>query len=58
MNRESFHLQPLVSKEYYIFKILNQSEELGIIISKKRNPSKGTTGYVIAHIEPDGLVNK
>jgi hypothetical protein len=36
----------------------NLSEELGIIISKKRNPSKGTTGYVIAHIEPDGLVNK
>ena len=35
-----------------------QSEELGIIISKKRNPSKGTTGYVIAHIEPEGLVNK
>ena len=34
------------------------TEELGIIISKKRNPNKGTTGYVIAHIEPDGLINK
>ena len=34
------------------------AEELGIIISKKRNPTKGTTGYIIAHIEPDGLINK
>jgi len=36
----------------------NTSEELGIIISKKRNPNKGTTGYIIAHVEPDGLINK
>ena len=33
-------------------------EELGIIISKKSNPNKGTTGYIIAHIEPEGLINK
>ena len=33
-------------------------EELGIIISKKRNPNKGTIGYIIAHIEPDGLISK
>ena len=35
-----------------------EQEELGIIISKKRNPVKGTTGYVIAHIEPEGLIHK
>ena len=35
-----------------------EEEELGIIISKQRNPLKGTTGYVIAHIEPDGLIQK
>ena len=34
------------------------SEELGIIISKKRNPTKNTTGYEIAHIDPDGLVHR
>ena len=35
-----------------------ETEELGIIISKKRNPVKGTSGYVIAHIEPEGLIHK
>ena len=34
------------------------TEELGIIISKKRNPSKNTTGYEIAHIDPDGLIHR
>ena len=34
-------------------------EELGIIISKKRNVNKNnTTGYEIAHIDPDGLVRR
>ena len=40
---------------------LNKSarEELGIIISKKRNMNKNTTsGYEIAHIDPDGLVSR
>ena len=40
---------------------LNKSavEELGIIISKKRNVNKSkTTGYEIAHIDPDGLISR
>ncbi len=32
--------------------------ELGIVISKKRHPQKGTTGYVIAHIDRGGLVER
>ena len=45
------------------FKMLRLSksvgEELGIIISKKRNVNKNkTTGYEIAHIDPDGLVSR
>merc|ERR1719350_91972 len=52
-------LPSLTSKSFKMLRLRkNLSEELGIIISKKRNPSKGTTGYVIAHIEPEGLVNK
>ena len=31
------------------------TEELGIIISKKRNQNKNTSGFEIAHIDPDGL---
>ena len=52
-------LPSLTSKSFKMLRVLKkESDELGIIISKKRNPSKGTTGYIIAHIEPDGLVNK
>jgi len=32
--------------------------ELGIVISKKRHPQKGTTGYVIAHIDEGGVVSR
>jgi hypothetical protein len=32
--------------------------ELGIVISKKRHAQKGTTGYIIAHIEKNGLVER
>ena len=39
-----------------LFKMAEQ--ELGIIISKKRNPHKNTTGYEIAHIDPDGLIHR
>jgi len=39
-----------------LFKMADQ--ELGIIISKKRNPHKNTTGYEIAHIDPDGLIHR
>ena len=52
-------LPSLTSKSFKMLRLRKApSEELGIIISKKRNPQKGTTGFVIAHIEPDGLINK
>ena len=34
------------------------AEELGIIISKKRNQNKNTSGFEIAHIDPDGLIHR
>jgi len=52
-------LPSLTSKSFKMLRLRKkESEELGIIISKKRNPNKGTTGYIIAHIEPEGLINK
>jgi len=52
-------LPSLTSKSFKMVRLFKSAtDELGIIISKKRNPSKGTTGYIIAHIEPDGLVNR
>jgi len=32
--------------------------EMGIVISKKRHAQRGTTGYIIAHIEKGGLVER
>ena len=32
--------------------------ELGVLITKKFNKDKRTTGYVIAYIEPNGLVHR
>jgi len=52
-------LPSLTSKSFKMLRLRKSySEELGIIISKKRNPNKGTTGYIIAHVEPDGLIHK
>ena len=54
--------QPSTQSQAKTFKMLRlykqSSEELGIIISKKRNPQKNTTGYEIAHIDPDGLIHR
>ena len=49
-----------VTKSFKMLRLKKgDTEELGIIISKKRSVNKGgTTGYIIAHIEPDGLINK
>ena len=53
------NLQSLTSKSFKMLRLRkDKTGELGIIISKKRNPINGTTGYIIAHIEPDGLINK
>ena len=32
--------------------------ELGVLITKKFNKDKRTTGYIIAYIEPRGLVDR
>jgi MoaA/NifB/PqqE/SkfB family radical SAM enzyme len=32
--------------------------ELGVLITKKFNKDKRTTGYIIAYIEPNGLVHR
>ena len=36
----------------------DSSNELGIIISSKKNVANGMTGYSIAHIEPAGLIDR
>ena len=38
--------------------VKDESNELGIIISSKKNVSNGMTGYSIAHIEPQGLIDR
>ena len=38
--------------------VKDMSNELGIIISSKKNVSNGMTGYSIAHIEPQGLIDR
>ena len=52
----------LASKRFKMLRLKkdgpSSNSELGIVISKKRNPQKGTSGYIIAHIEPGGLVER
>ena len=38
--------------------IKDASNELGIIISSKKNSTNGMSGYSIAHIEPNGLIDR
>ena len=38
--------------------IKDSSNELGIIISSKKNTGNGMSGYSIAHIEPRGLIDR
>ena len=38
--------------------IKDSSNELGIIISSKKNTGNGMSGYTIAHIEPRGLIDR
>ncbi len=53
------NLPSLTSKRFKMLRLKKDvSGELGIIISKKRHPQKGTTGYIIAHVEPGGLVER
>jgi hypothetical protein len=48
-------------KEYKIIRISkedNSCNELGIIIAKKRLKDVPTTGFIVVHIEPDGLIDR
>ena len=58
-NSSANNLPSLTSKRFKMLRLKKDcSGELGIIISKKRHPQKGTTGYIIAHVEPGGLVER
>ena len=55
------------NKRFKMLRLNNRSElspssndcgEMGIVISKRRHPQKGTTGYVIAHIEQGGIAER
>ena len=52
----------LSSKRFKMLRLKKDGQgcdrELGIVISKKCNPQIGTNGYVVAHIEPGGLVER
>merc|ERR1719220_705473 len=53
------NLPSLTSKRFKMLRLKKDGTgELGIIISKKRHPQKGTTGYIIAHVEPNGLAER
>jgi hypothetical protein len=38
--------------------VKEEGMELGVLITKKFNRDKRTTGYIIAYIEPHGLVHR
>lgn len=58
-NSSANNLPSLTSKRFKMIRLKKDvSGELGIIISKKRHPQKGTTGYIIAHVEAGGLVER
>jgi hypothetical protein len=52
-------LPSLTSKKFKMLRLKkDKSGEMGIVISKKRHAQRGTTGYIIAHIEQGGLVER
>lgn len=52
-------LPSLTSKRFKMLRLRKEdNRDLGIVISKKRHPQKGTTGYIIAHIDEEGLVER
>ena len=52
----------LSSKRFKMLRLKKDGQgcdrELGIVISKKCNPKMGTNGYIVAHIEAGGLVER
>jgi hypothetical protein len=58
---ESSGNDPATKKEYKIIRITKEEgacSELGIIIAKKRLKDVPTTGFLVVHIEPDGLIDR
>ena len=52
-------LPSLTSKKFKMLRLKKDATgEMGIVISKKRHAERGTTGYIIAHIEKGGLVER
>ena len=52
-------LTGLVNKQFRMYRLVKeQGMELGVLITKKFNKDKRTTGYIIAYIEPHGLVHR
>ena len=50
-------LSGLVDKQFRMCRLVKEAGmELGVLITKKYNKDKKTTGYIIAYIEPNGLV--
>ena len=50
-------LTGLVNKQFRMLRLVKEpGMELGVLITKKFNKDKRTTGYIIAYIEPHGLV--
>ena len=52
-------LSGLVNKQFRMYRLVKEAGmELGVLITKKFNKEKRTTGYIIAYIEPNGLVHR
>jgi len=52
-------LTGLVNKQFRMYRLVKEAGmELGVLITKKFNQDKRTTGYIIAYIEPQGLVHR
>ena len=52
-------LTGLVNKQFRMLRLVKEpGNELGVLITKKFNKDKRTTGYIIAYIEPRGLVDR
>ena len=52
-------LTTLVNKQFRLYRITkSENSELGVLITKKFNQDKRTVGYMIAYIEPGGLIDQ
>ena len=53
-------LTALMNKQFRLYRVRRQegSSELGVLITKKFNKDKKSVGYMIAYVEPGGLIHK